>query len=62
MAQNYYVSSVTVRKREGKVGWYAHNRDGSGTKRLRNLKTRNLTLNRPNSRLDGPGRADGTAS
>jgi integrase len=42
MAQNYYVGSVTVRKREGKVGWYAYYRDGSGTQRLRSLKTRNL--------------------
>ena len=42
MAQNYYVGSVTVRKREGKVGWYAYYRDGSGTQRLRRLKTRNL--------------------
>ena len=38
MAQKYYVGSVTVRKREGKVGWYAYYRDGSGTQRLRSLK------------------------
>ena len=42
MAKHYYVGSVTVKRREGKVGWYAYYRDGSSTQRLRSLKTRNL--------------------
>ncbi|SVE05051.1 uncharacterized protein METZ01_LOCUS457905, partial [marine metagenome] len=42
MAKLYYVGSVTVKRREGKVGWYAYYRDGSSTQRLRSLKTRNL--------------------
>ena len=60
MAKLYYVGSVTVKRREGKVGWYAYYRDGSGTQRLRSLKTRNLHEARARAQLISEALSSGT--
>ena len=60
MAKLYYVGNVTVKRREGKVGWYAYYRDGSGTQRLRSLKTRNLHEARARAQLISEALSSGT--
>ena len=60
MAKHYYVGSVTVKRREGKVGWYAYYRDGSSTQHLRSLKTRNLHEARARAQLISEALSSGT--